>query len=175
MSSSRPTPIAQECKVSAAFQLRPATAVDGPAVIGLITALADFEKLPPPDEAGRARLLEHGFGPKPRFETWLATVPDSAAPVGYVLVFETYSTFEARPSLYIEDLFVLPAYRKLGIGTALLELCRRLARERGCGRMEWTCLDWNKRAQCVYESLGATPMKEWILYRLTRDKLAAPQ
>lgn len=156
-----------------AFHLRPAVPSDGPALVRLIIALADFEKLTPPDEAGCARLLEHGFGPKPRFETWLAIVPESDEPVGYALFFETYSTFEARPSLYLEDMFVQPKYRRLGIGTAFLNQCMRLAYERGCGRMEWTCLDWNRRAQCVYETLGAQPMKEWILYRLTRDKLAS--
>ncbi len=155
------------------FHLRPARPADAPAVIDLICALAEFEHLPPPDAAGQARLLEHGFGPKPRFETWVAEVPGQPNPVGYAIIFETYSTFEARPTIYIEDIFVLPQFRGLGIGTGFLKQCLSLAQERDCGRMEWTCLDWNRRAQCVYESLGAKPMKEWILYRLTRDNIQA--
>jgi GNAT superfamily N-acetyltransferase len=115
--------------------------------------------------------LADGFGPKPRFETWIAQVTGREEPVGYALFFETYSTFEARPSLYLEDVFVLPKYRGLGVGTALLRQCVRLALERGCGRMEWTCLDWNRRAQRMYEGLGALWMKEWFLYRLTREKM----
>jgi GNAT superfamily N-acetyltransferase len=142
-------------------------------VVKLIVALAEFEKLPPPDEAARARLLAHGFGPQPRFETWIAQVPGREEPVGYALFFETYSTFEARPSLYLEDVFVLSEYRGLGVGTALLRQCVGLAQDRGCGRMEWTCLDWNRRAQRMYEGLGARCLKEWFLYRLTRDNMGA--
>jgi len=149
--------------------IRPATVDDVDTLIGLITALADFENLPPPDDDARARLIEHGFGDRPKYEAWIAEW--EGVPVGYSIMFETYSTFLARPTLYLEDVFVLPDYRRRGIGKALLHNCFRLADERGCGRMEWTCLDWNVRAQDVYEGLGARKMNEWLLYRLTRDDL----
>ena len=84
----------------------------------------------------------------------------------YAIFFETYSSFLARPGFYLEDLFVLPEYRGSGIGSALLQLCVRLASERHCGRMEWACLDWNTKAQCVYESMGARRLSEWFVYRL---------
>ena len=155
-----------------AFELRQATKVDAPAVLRLIRALAEFEKLTPPDAAAEARLIADGFGERPRFETWLAFVPQSAEPVGYALFFETYSSFLARPSLYLEDVFVLPEFRGHGIGLALLRKCVALAHVRGCGRMEWTCLDWNKKAQQVYETrVGAQHMKDWFLYRMTRPAI----
>jgi len=96
----------------------------------------------------------------------------AVGPVGYALLLQTYSTFLAQPSLYLEDVFVLPEYRKRGIGKALLRHCVRTAFERGCGRMEWTCLDWNTNAQALYERMGARRMKEWYLYRMTRDAMA---
>ena len=154
-----------------AFTVRRAERADADVLIGLITALAEFEHLPPPDEAARARLVAHGFGDHPKFEAYLAEVPDAPAPVGYAFVFETYSTFLARPTLYLEDLFVLPEHRRRGIGKALLRFCIALAHERGCGRMEWTCLDWNVNAQQVYEGLGAKRMAEWYLYRMTREAM----
>jgi len=150
--------------------IRPATVDDVDTLIGLITALADFENLPPPDDDARARLIEHGFGDRPKYEAWIAEWEGVA--VGYSIMFETYSTFLARPTLYLEDVFVLPDYRRGGIGKALLHNCFRLANERGCGRMEWTCLDWNTRAQDVYEGLGAKRMSEWLLYRLTQDEIS---
>jgi len=150
--------------------IRPATVDDVDTLIGLITALADFENLPPPDADARARLIDHGFGDRPKYEAWIAEW--EGVPVGYSIMFETYSTFLARPTLYLEDVFVLPDYRRRGIGKALLNNCFRLANERGCGRMEWTCLDWNTRAQDVYEGLGAKRMSEWLLYRLTQADLA---
>jgi GNAT superfamily N-acetyltransferase len=149
--------------------IRRTEAADADTLIDLITALAHFEELTPPDEGARARLIEHGFGERPKYEAWLAEW--EGTPVGYAFLFETYSTFLARPTLYLEDLFVLPDFRGRGIGKALLAHCVRLADERGCGRMEWTCLDWNKRAQAVYEGLGARHMSEWFLYRLTQDEI----
>ena len=155
------------------LSIRRALRADADALLVLITALAEFEHLPPPDEDARARLVEHGFGPHPKFEAWLAEWEGAPGPVGYAFVFETYSTFLARPTLYLEDLFVLPEYRKRGIGQALLHFCIQTAHERGCGRMEWTCLDWNTGAQILYEGLGAKRMSEWYLYRLTRDDMEA--
>jgi GNAT superfamily N-acetyltransferase len=153
------------------FILRRGARADGPGLIKLVIALAEFEKLEPPDLGAQERLIEHGFGERPRFETWLAFVPESSEPVAYAMLFETYSSFLARPTLYLEDIFVLPDFRGRGIGSALLQQCIKLASERDCGRVEWTCLDWNTRAQCVYENLGARRMSEWYLYRLTRDRI----
>ena len=149
--------------------VRRAILADAETVLNLITQLAHYEKLDPPDESARARLLEDGWGDSPRFEAWLAEI--DGIPVGYAIVFETYSTFLARPTLYLEDIFVLPAFRRRGIGQALLRHTIQLAHERGCGRMEWTCLDWNTKAQAAYERLGARCMREWLLYRLTREAI----
>ncbi len=151
--------------------IRKAGRDDADALLALITALAEFEHLPPPDAEARARLVEHGFGERPKFEAFLAEREGASGPVGYAFVFETYSTFLARPTLYLEDLFVLPEHRGRGVGKALLLFCIGLARERGCGRMEWTCLDWNVNAQSIYENLGAKRLSEWYLYRLTREAM----
>lgn len=151
--------------------LRRATRADAPALLRLITALAEFEQLAPPDSGAQQRLVEDGFGPHPRFESWLAFTDGQREPVGYAILFETYSTFLGRPTLFLEDLFVLPDYRHRGTGTALIRHCIRLAHERGCGRMEWTCLDWNTKAQSTYERLGARRLSEWFLYRLDRASL----
>ncbi len=154
------------------WTLRRATKADAASVVGLIRALAAFEKLPPPDVEAEARLLADGFGERPRFETWLAFVAERSEPVGYAIVFETYSTFLARPTLFLEDVFVLPEFRGRGIGLGLLRHCAALAYARGCGRMEWTCLDWNTNAQQVYETrIGAKKMSDWLLYRLTRPEM----
>jgi GNAT superfamily N-acetyltransferase len=152
--------------------LRRATRADATALLQLICALAEFENLEPPDIEAQQRLLEDAFGEQPRIETWLAFVDGRAEPVGYAIVLETYSSFLARPTLYLEDVFVLPEFRNQGIGSAFLRHCVALAHERGCGRMEWTCLDWNTRAQRVYEDkLGAQRMSEWYLYRLARPAM----
>ena len=151
--------------------LRRAEREDAPALLRLIVHLADFEKLPPPDVDAQKRLVEDGFGERPRFESWLAFWNGGVEPVAYAILFETYSSFLARPTLYLEDIFVLPEFRRRGIGGALLRHCIRTAHERGCGRMEWTCLDWNTSAQSTYEELGARRLSEWYLYRLNRDAM----
>lgn len=151
--------------------VRKAQEADALALIELIVALAEFEKLDPPDEEAKARLIRDGFGPSPRFEAWLAFRIGEATPVGYAFTFETYSSFLARPTLYLEDIFVSPEHRGKGAGTALLKHCIGLAKERGCGRVEWVCLDWNKPAQCVYESMGARRMKEWMLFRMNEQQI----
>lgn len=151
--------------------IRRAERTDADALLALIVALADFERLPPPDADAQARLIADGFGDKPRYEAFLAFVEGTAQPIGYAFTFETYSTFLARPTLYLEDLFVLPDYRGQGAGGTLLKHLIQLAQERGCGRMEWTCLTWNTNAQAVYKKLGAQVMDEWLLYRLTGDAL----
>jgi len=152
-------------------EIRKAARADAPALLKLIVALAEFEKLAPPDAEAQKRLVEDGFGDKPRFEVWLAFCAGEPEPVGYAFLFETYSSFLARPTLYLEDIFVLPQFRGRGVGSALLRHCIRLAHERGCGRMEWTVLDWNVKAQKVYDGLGARRLNEWFLYRLTQDKI----
>jgi GNAT superfamily N-acetyltransferase len=149
--------------------IRQARAGDGPEVLRLIDALADYERLPRPDEAARVRLLADGFGARPRFETLLAERDGRA--VGYAIVFETYSTFLALPTLYLEDLFVLPEARASGVGRALFRHCVGEAWRRGCGRMEWSVLDWNTLALGFYERQGARRLAQWLPYRLQRDDL----
>lgn len=144
--------------------IRPATAQDGPTIERLVIALADFEKLPPPDKAARERLLADAFGPKPRFEIFLAELDGQIA--GYAFVFETYSTFLALPTLYLEDLFVLPEFRSRKVGYALFRHCAEEALKRGCGRLDWTVLDWNTHAIDFYKRLGAQHLADWHLYRL---------
>jgi GNAT superfamily N-acetyltransferase len=144
---------------------------DGADLVALVRDLAAFESLPPPDDAAASRLLEHAFGPRPRFE--LRVVELAGELVAYAVFFETYSTFVARPSLYLEDLFVSATARGRGLGRALLVHLARLAVERGCGRFEWTVRDWNESAQRFYRSLGARMLTGWQLCRVDGDALAA--
>jgi GNAT superfamily N-acetyltransferase len=149
--------------------IRRAEAEDGPTIVRLITALADFEKLPPPDEAGQTRFLNDAFGLRPRFEIFLAEHEGEVA--GYAFVFETYSTFLALPTLYLEDLFVLEEYRGKRVGYALFRHSAGEAVRRGCGRFEWTVLEWNQHAINFYERLGARHLHDWHIYRLDREGL----
>ncbi|MEA2573392.1 MAG: hypothetical protein QOH93_690 [Chloroflexia bacterium] len=151
--------------------VRRATPDDGPTIVRLITALADFEKLPPPDEAAQSRLLNDAFGARPRFEVFLAEHDGTVA--GYAFVFETYSTFLALPTLYLEDLFVLEEYRGKRVGYALFLHCAQEAVRRGCGRFEWVVLDWNQHAINFYERMGARYLNEWHIYRLDGDALSS--
>lgn len=149
--------------------IRRAQAGDAPEVLRLIDALADYEHLPRPDEAARVRLLADGFGARPLFETWLAERDGRA--VGYAILFETYSSFLALPTLYLEDLFVLPEARARGVGRALFRHCAGEAWRRGCGRMEWSVLDWNRLALDFYERQGARRLEQWLPFRLRREEL----
>ena len=158
-------------KRSEPIRVRRATRSDAAGLIRLIVALAEFEKLTPPDQDAQERLVRDGFGDRPRFEAWLAFWGDRPDPVGYALFFETYSSFEATSSLYLEDIFVRPELRGRGIGSALIRTGVQIAYDRGCGRMEWTCLDWNTRAQASYERLGARRLTEWFLFRLDRAQI----
>lgn len=150
---------------------------DVPELQRLINALADFEKLDPPTPDAQARFLEDGWPPvgkEPKFTAWLAREVGSDEKsnefVGYAITFFTYSSFLARPTLYLEDIFILPAYRKQGIGKWLMERLIREAKEKGCGRMEWVVLDWNVDAQEFYHKFGAGRQTEWLPYRMTFDE-----
>ncbi len=149
--------------------VRRARQEDGPTIVRLITALADFEKLPPPDKPSQYRLLSDAFGPHPRFEIFLAEREGEIA--GYAFVFETYSTFLALPTLYLEDLFVLPEHRGKKVGYALFVHCASEAVRRGCGRFEWAVLDWNASAIAFYEALGATVLPDWRIVRVLGEPL----
>jgi GNAT superfamily N-acetyltransferase len=149
-------------------RVRRAEPGDAEAMLGLIVALAHYEKLDPPDEAARRRLVNDAFGAKPRFEVYLAEVDSSI--VGYAFVFETYSTFLALPTLYLEDLFVMPEYRGRKAGLALFQHVVAEAEARGCGRVEWVVLDWNQLARDFYKRLDATHLDNWCYYRLEREK-----
>lgn len=134
--------------------------------VTLIKALADYEKLTPPDEEARARLVRDATSDPPMFQARLALLDDQV--VGYLTYFFTYSTFLAKPTLFLEDIFVLEAHRKNGVGKALFRYCVREAKSRGCGRMEWTALDWNNLAHRFYESMGGKQM-DWFLFRLVKE------
>ena len=132
--------------------------------LSLVDALADFEKLKRPTKAARARLVRGGFSKRRRYDPFLAFLDGKA--VGYAIIFETYSSFLAKPTLYLEDIFILPEHRGKGIGLKLFRYCIAEAKRRGCGRMEWAVLDWNKNAIRFYNTYGAKQIKEWLLYRL---------
>jgi GNAT superfamily N-acetyltransferase len=156
------------------LNIRPATAADAATITSLVRELADYEKLldearATPEDFARELNAEH-----PVIRVLIAEW--NGEPAGFALYFFNFSTFVGRAGLYLEDLFVRPALRSHGIGRALLRALARIARDRGCGRMEWAVLDWNEPALEFYKSLDARQMKEWIIHRLTPveiDKLAA--
>ena len=154
-----------------ALRLRAATAADVPTILRLIRGLAEYERLLHECEATEAQLHATLFGERPQAEVVLAEW--EGAPAGFALFFHNYSTFLARRGLYLEDLFVFPEFRGRGIGRALLVHLARLAVERRCGRLEWAVLDWNEPAIRFYRSLGAAPMDEWTVMRVTGDGLRA--
>ena len=132
----------------------------------LIAALADYEKLPRPDASAIARLRADAFAPRPRFEAALA-LDDAGQAIAYAIWFETYSSFMAKPTMFLEDLFVLETARGSGAGGKLFDYVRKLGEQRGCGRMDWNVLDWNTTARDFYHRRNAQWMKDWLLYRLT--------
>lgn len=150
--------------------IRPATPADGEIILSLIDALAVYEKLDPPTQDAKERLLKDAFAPSPRFNILLAETAEGVA-CGYAFILETYSTFLALPTLYLEDLFVLPEYRGVGAGSALFEAVKAEARERGCGRMEFLALDWNHLARDFYARKGAKHMDNWCFYRVDGEAL----
>lgn len=148
-----------------ALVIRRGTERDVPTILKLIRGLAEYERLAHQMEATPARVRAHGFGRRRYFETIICR--RGGTPVGFALYFFTYSTFLARPTLYLEDLFVLPEERGTGAGKALLRALARIAVRRGCGRLEWAVLDWNRPAIGFYKRLGAKLRRQWILTRLT--------
>jgi GNAT superfamily N-acetyltransferase len=152
------------------MQIKKASEEDAPVILELIRALADYEKLSGACTATEEQIRQTLFGARPAAEALLAS--DGAETVGFAVFFTNYSTFLAKPGIYLEDLFVKPHARGKGIGKALLAQIARLAVERGCGRVEWSVLDWNTPSIRFYESLGAVAMNEWTVYRLTGESLA---
>jgi len=151
-------------------RIRPATIDDTSLILTLIRGLADYERLAHEAVVTEADIRESLFGERPAAEVLLAEVGNEAA--GFALFFHNYSTFLGRRGLYLEDLFVFPAYRGQGIGLALMRRLARLAIERQCGRFEWWVLDWNESAIDFYQRLGARAMSDWTVYRLTGEPLA---
>jgi GNAT superfamily N-acetyltransferase len=151
------------------LHVRKAARGDAPTLLNLVRALAEYEKLPPPDHEACERLVHDMFSGKPRISALLVEV--DGYPAGYAFYFQTYSSFLALPTLYLEDLFVLPEFRKRKAGIALFRTLVQEALELNCGRMEWTVLDWNQLAIDFYKKIGATHMKEWQLFRLTRPEM----
>jgi GNAT superfamily N-acetyltransferase len=155
-----------------AIEVRPATPADAATWLSLVDALADYEKLARPTAEARERLRRDAFGPEPRrIQVYVAEVGGEA--VAYAITCETYSSFLALPTLYLEDLFVLPHARRGGVGEAIFRYLAAEALRRGCGRMEWVVLDWNQLAIDFYDRLGARRMSEWYTYRLTDEQLRA--
>jgi GNAT superfamily N-acetyltransferase len=153
------------------FLLRPAVPADLPAIVALIRELADFEQLSHLVETTEEGLRPHLFGERPVAECVVAEV--AGAVVAFALFFTNFSTFKCRPGLYLEDLYVQPAHRGAGLGKALLRHLGALALARGCGRFEWSVLDWNANAIAFYQQMGATVMPDWRICRVSGEALAA--
>ena len=150
-------------------KVRDATIDDLPLVLDFIRGLAEYETLLDELEATEDSLREHMFGPRQYCEAIIAE--DAAGPAGFALFFHNYSTFQAKPGIHLEDLFVLPERRGLGIGRLLLARLAQIAVERGCGRVEWAVLDWNEPSIGFYKGLGARMMDDWTTCRLDGDAL----
>ena len=153
--------------------IRQAAPVDLDVIHGFILALADYEQLRHEVRLQRAVLERHLFGDRPTAEVLIAERDDANEAVGFALFFHNFSTFEGRPGIYLEDLYVTPEARGLGAGQALLRRLAQIALERDCARLEWAVLDWNEPAISFYRSLGARPMDEWTIQRVEGDALAA--
>ena len=151
------------------FKIRAATRADVPVVLSFIKKLADYERLSHEVVATEALLIETLFGRRRTAEVALGYF--KRVPVGFVLYFHNFSTFLGLPGIYIEDLFVDEAFRRRGFGAALLRYVAKLAKQRKCGRLEWSVLDWNEPAINFYRKLGAVPMSEWTVFRVTGENL----
>jgi GNAT superfamily N-acetyltransferase len=150
--------------------LRPAREADLDTIIALIRGLAEYEREPDAVQPDREELRRNLFGERPYAEVILAE-DDSGAVAGFALFFHNFSTWLGKPGIWLEDLFVWPEQRGRGYGKALLTEVARIAVQRGCGRFEWSVLDWNEPAIGFYRSLGAVPMDEWTTYRLAGEAL----
>jgi len=151
--------------------IRDATIDDLPAIATLVRALAQYERLEHAVAFDEAALRQHLFGPRPYAEVIVAEHDGDV--IGFALFFHNFSTFEGQPGIYLEDLFVVPERRGEGHGARLLARLARIAVERGCARLEWSVLDWNEPSIAFYRSLGAGPMDDWTVYRLTGTALSA--
>lgn len=153
------------------IQIRPAVAADASLILGFIQDLADYERLSHEVVATVQDLETHLFGEQPAAEVLIAEF--EGEPAGFALFFANFSTFLGLPGIYLEDLFVRPDYRALGIGKTLLTHIAGLVVERGWDRLDWSVLDWNEPSINFYRNLGAVPMKDWVRFRLAGDALAA--
>ena len=153
------------------MQLRSATRDDSALILSLIRELAEFEKLLHEVQATEQTLSEHLFGTQPRAEVLIAEVDGQTA--GFALYFHNFSTFLGKPGLYLEDLYIRPAFRGRGYGRRIMQALARIAVDRGCGRFEWWVLDWNHPAVEFYRSLGAEAMSDWTVQRVTGTALLA--
>ena len=151
------------------IRIAPAEEKDVPLILSFIRGIAEYERLSHEVVADEALLRESLFGEKPGAEVLIAHY--EGEPAGFAIFFHNYSTFLARSGLYLEDIFVWPRFRRSGIGRALLQRVAQIAVERGCGRMEWAVLDWNQPAIEFYKGLGAVPLEEWTVFRLTGEAL----
>ena len=149
--------------------VRRATEADLPLILQLIRELAEYERLADHCVATIELLRQHIFGPRPIVEVRIGLLDDVA--VGFTLFFHNFSTFLSRPGIYIEDIYVQPHARGKGVGKALLREVARLAVERNCGRLEWSVLDWNEPSINFYKGMGAVPMSEWTVFRVSGDAL----
>ena len=154
---------------SNALRIKPATERDIPLILELVRGLAEYENHLDRVEATEERLRKTLFGAEPAAQVVFAY--DNKTPVGYAILFYTYSSFVGLPGVYLEDLFVKPEARDKGVGRELLRYLARLAKEKGCARIEWAVLDWNEPAIGFYKRLGAVPMDEWDVYRLSGNEL----
>ena len=154
-------------KTPESFEIRPAHVEDVPIILRLIRDLDTYERAPDEVTATEEQLVDVLFGSRRAAEVLLAFEGESA--IGFAVFFHNFSTWLGRPGLYLEDLFVKPEKRGKGYGRALLVELAKIARDRGCGRMEWAVLDWNEPAIKFYRALGAKPLDEWTVFRLTRD------
>jgi GNAT superfamily N-acetyltransferase len=153
----------------ASVRIEPAVPADVPIICALIRELAEFERLSDQFVATEDKLRESLFGKQRFAEVLMARA--GGEPVGFALFFHNYSTFRAQPGIYLEDLYVRPTYRGQGYGEALLRRVAALAMQRGCGRFEWSVLDWNVRAIDFYKALGAEPLDDWTMFRVSGDNL----
>ncbi len=152
------------------FEIRPASEDDVPIILSFIKELAEYERLSHEVIATEDALRECLFGERRFAEVVIGYYGND--PVGFALFFYNFSTFLSKPGIYLEDLYVKPEFRRRGYGRVLLLYLARLAKERGCGRFEWSALDWNEPAINFYKNLGAVPMDEWTVYRVTGETLS---